>query len=62
MVNAAAIADPGLAAELVTEPLLATLEAELASLKDAQPSKVNLILTTAVQRVIVYCQVDVDLG
>lgn len=40
MVNAAAIADPELAAALVTEPLLAALEAELASLKDAQPSKV----------------------
>lgn len=41
MVNAAAIADPELAATLVTEPLLAALEAELASLKDAQPSKVS---------------------
>jgi hypothetical protein len=41
MVNAAAIADPETAAAVLTEPLLAALESELASLKDATPSKVG---------------------
>lgn len=50
MVNAAVIADPELAAKLVTEPLLAALEAELASLKDAQPSKVSWVVTIITER------------
>jgi hypothetical protein len=52
MVNAAAIADPELAAQLVTEPLLAALEAELASLKDAQPSKASRVVTQSSQSIV----------
>lgn len=42
MVNAAAIADPDMAAAVLTEPLLAALESELALLKDATPSKASV--------------------
>ena len=59
MVNAAAIADPELAATLVTEPLLAALEAELASLKDAQPSKVSWSVPDLQQSVLVPCRAGV---
>ena len=59
MVNAAAIADPELAAALVTEPLLAALEAELASLTDAQPSKVSRIFTEPSQAIGGYCRAQV---
>lgn len=39
--NAAAAADPDVAASVLAEALLATLEQELASLGTSQPSKVN---------------------